>query len=50
MVFGQSRQEDLVAYLLARVPEAMLDQAIQDLRIILEPPHPRPVSQEGPLQ
>jgi len=39
IVFGQSRQEDLVAYLLARVPETMLEQAIKDLRINLEPPH-----------
>jgi hypothetical protein len=49
MVFGQSRQEDLVAYLLARVPETMLDQAMHDLRINLEPPHSRSVSQEGRL-
>jgi hypothetical protein len=39
MVIGQSRQEDLVAYLLARLPETMLEQTIQDLRINLEPPH-----------
>ena len=39
MVFGQSRQEDLVAYLLVRVPETMIEQAIKNLRINLEPPH-----------
>ena len=38
MVFGQPRQEDLVAYLLERVPHAELDGLMQELRIDLSPP------------
>lgn len=39
MAFGQARQEDVVAYLLAHVPEAEREQIAQRLQINLEPPH-----------
>lgn len=39
MVFGQNRQEDLIAYLLGQVSEADLQKVICDLRIDLGPPH-----------
>jgi len=38
MVFGQSRQEDLLAYLMAHVPEDDLQQYVERLRIDLSPP------------
>jgi len=38
MVFGQSRQEDLIAYLLAEVPEAEREELVKDLQIDLSPP------------
>lgn len=38
MVFGQPRQEDLLAYLLANLPESQVAQATEDLRIDLSPP------------
>ena len=38
MVFGQSRQEDLVAYLLARFSEEKVAEYAEALRIDLEPP------------
>jgi hypothetical protein len=38
MVFGQSRQEDLISYLLTQVPENEIKQLIEDLRIDLRPP------------
>lgn len=37
MVFGQSRQEDLLAYLLDRLPIAEAEQVIRNLQINLEP-------------
>lgn len=37
MVFGQPRQEDMVAYLLQRVPEADLARLMEELRIDLTP-------------
>jgi hypothetical protein len=37
MVFGQPRQEDMLAYLLEHVPESELLQMAEDLRINLEP-------------
>ncbi|WP_437878427.1 helicase-related protein [Sorangium sp. So ce513] len=37
MVFGQPRQEDLVAYLLDRVPRSELDRLMAELRIDLSP-------------
>lgn len=37
MVFGQPRQEDLVAYLLERVPAAELERLMAELRIDLTP-------------
>jgi hypothetical protein len=42
MVFGQARQEELVSYLLTRLPEPAVAAAIQRLRIDLSP---RPVQQ-----
>jgi hypothetical protein len=39
MVFGQPRQEDLVAYLLQHVPAAELQLRMDSLRIDLSPPH-----------
>jgi hypothetical protein len=38
MVFGQARQEDLVAYLLSRFPEEEISRIARDLRVNLEPP------------
>ncbi|MFO0821177.1 MAG: helicase-related protein [Pirellulales bacterium] len=38
MVFGQPRQDELVNYLLARLPQDAVDQIVKDLRIDLEPP------------
>jgi hypothetical protein len=40
MVFGQPRQEDLVAYLLERVPAAELERMMAELRIDLSPSGP----------
>lgn len=41
MVFGQARQEDLLAYLLARLPDEEASRVADELRIDLEPPqHP----------
>ena len=37
MVFGQSRQEDLIAYLLANIPEQERDNIIAELQIDLSP-------------
>jgi len=37
MVFGQSRQEDLIAYLLAKIPEDLRDGIVAELRIDLSP-------------
>ncbi|MBD2451421.1 DEAD/DEAH box helicase [Nostoc sp. FACHB-152] len=37
MVFGQSRQEDLLNYLLERLPQSEAEQVIQNLQINLEP-------------
>jgi hypothetical protein len=38
MVFGQARQEDLLAYLLPRLSGGETTGVIEDLRINLEPP------------
>jgi hypothetical protein len=38
MVFGQSRQEDLITYLLAEIPEAERDAIVTELQIDLSPP------------
>jgi len=38
MVFGQARQEELLAYLLDRVPEVQRPRLAEDLRIDLAPP------------
>jgi hypothetical protein len=37
MVFGQSRQEDLLAYLLDRLPVTEAEQVMRNLQINLEP-------------
>jgi hypothetical protein len=37
MVFGQARQEDLVAYLLSRFPEEEISRIARDLRVNPEP-------------
>ena len=42
MVFGQSRQEDLIAYLLAEVPEEEQAAIVAELQIDLSPPGNRP--------
>jgi len=39
MAFGQARQEDLVAYLLAHLPESECGHVARRLQINLEPPH-----------
>jgi hypothetical protein len=38
IVFGQPRQEDLLAFLLTHIPEEQARQALADLRIDLAPP------------
>ena len=42
MVFGQSRQEDLLAYLLDRLSKDELEQVMHSLQINLEPPQLNP--------
>jgi hypothetical protein len=37
MVFGQSRQEDLITYLLAQIPDGERDRIVADLQIDLRP-------------
>jgi hypothetical protein len=37
MVFGQSRQEDLIAYLLSQIPEDKRDEVMAELQIDLSP-------------
>ncbi|MDR3735469.1 MAG: hypothetical protein P4L10_08035 [Acidobacteriaceae bacterium] len=37
MVFGQSRQEDLITYLLAEIPEDQRDAIVAELQINLSP-------------
>ena len=37
MVFGQPRQDDLMAFLMDRVPEAVLETLLDDLRVNLAP-------------
>ena len=39
MVFGQTRQEDLLAYLLAHLPESDIPKVARELRIDLSPPN-----------
>ncbi|MBD3885398.1 hypothetical protein IFO70_27110 [Phormidium tenue FACHB-886] len=39
LVFGQSRQEDLLAYLLDRLSEDEVEQVVRSLQIDLEPKH-----------
>jgi hypothetical protein len=38
MVFGQPRQAELVDYLLSRYPRELVDKAVSELRMSLEPP------------
>jgi len=38
MVFGQSRQEDLITYLVAEIPETERDAIVTELQINLSPP------------
>lgn len=38
MVFGQSRQEDLIEYLLAHIPDSERDAIVAELQIDLSPP------------
>ena len=40
MVFGQSRQEDLIAFLMARLPESDCARIVRELRVNLTPPSP----------
>jgi hypothetical protein len=40
MVFGKSRQEDLVEYLLSRLSQEQADQIVEMCRIDLSPPIP----------
>ncbi|MGB6804553.1 MAG: hypothetical protein WBE31_19985, partial [Candidatus Sulfotelmatobacter sp.] len=37
MVFGQSRQEDLITYLLAKIPEDERERIVAELQIDLSP-------------
>lgn len=47
MVFGQSRQEELTAYLLSALPPEERSSAASELRVNLEPPRPRRTEFEG---
>jgi hypothetical protein len=47
MVFGQPRQEDLLNYLLSRVPKERLLQEMDSLRIDLSPPKSAPIPPQG---
>jgi hypothetical protein len=47
MVFGQIRQDDLMAFLLARFPESEIASIAKDLRIDLTPPKPVSTEQSG---
>jgi hypothetical protein len=38
MVFGQPRQEDLTAYLIAHLPDSEIELVAEELRVNLEPP------------
>jgi len=38
MVFGQNRQEDLVEFLLSRLPQEEVDQIVEVCRVDLSPP------------
>ena len=38
VVFGQPRQEDLTAYLLAHLPDSEIERVSEELRVNLEPP------------
>jgi len=40
MVFGQSRQEDLISYLLAQIPNEKLEMIVKELTIDLSPTTP----------
>lgn len=42
MVFGQSRQEDLLIYLLAEIPEEKRNEIVSELQIDLSPPSNQP--------
>jgi hypothetical protein len=46
MVFGQSRQEDLVSYLLTQLPESEIAAVVDQLRIDLAPKKLAPVGPE----
>jgi hypothetical protein len=39
MVFGQSRQEDLITYLLTQIPEEERERIVAELQVDLCPPH-----------
>ena len=45
MVFGQIRQDDLIAFLLARFPESDIASIAKELRIDLSPPKPASTAQ-----
>lgn len=45
LVFGQPRQEDLLSYLLSRMPESEVASALGDLRIDLSPPESKDASE-----
>jgi hypothetical protein len=47
MVFGQIRQDDLIAFLLARFPESDIPSIAKELRIDLAPPKPTSTDQVG---
>jgi hypothetical protein len=47
MVFGQSRQEDLIAYLLAEIPEDQRGKIVSELRIDLSPMRRQRTSESG---
>jgi hypothetical protein len=47
MVFGQIRQDDLIAFLLARFPESDIPSIAKELRIDLAPPKPTSTDRVG---
>lgn len=50
MVFGQVRQDDLIAFLLARFPANDIASIARELRIDLTPPKPASIDQVSELR
>ena len=50
MVFGQSRQEDLITYLLAQIPEEKRDEIVAELQIDLSPANRNQINHDSSAQ